>query len=307
MALRTLDLGSINEPLLIFGGPYSNLQATRALRRQAEALGIPATRAICTGDVVAYCASPKETIAELQAWGCHVLQGNCEASLGQQAEDCGCGFTEGSTCSLLSVQWYRYASSRIDESERTWMQALPQRIELRFGSLKTVVVHGAVSSINRFIFASTPASELLAEMSLVDADIIIAGHSGIPFTRRLQTLHGEAKLWHNAGVIGMPANDGQTQVWYSLIQSSRLTVEPDELTRKDQSEGLADKQLPAIKHLPLAYPAEEAQARMRAVGISNGYADALTSGLWPSEDILPEFERTQRGIPIRPEHCWQQG
>ena len=41
-------------PLLVFGGPYSNLQATRAVLDEAARRGIPAERVICTGDVVAY-------------------------------------------------------------------------------------------------------------------------------------------------------------------------------------------------------------------------------------------------------------
>jgi TPP-dependent trihydroxycyclohexane-1,2-dione (THcHDO) dehydratase len=37
----TLYLGSINEPLMIFGGVYSNLQAAEALRDIAEKNNIP--------------------------------------------------------------------------------------------------------------------------------------------------------------------------------------------------------------------------------------------------------------------------
>jgi len=46
-----LDLG--DGPALIFGGPYSNLQATEALLAEAAALGVPADRTVCTGDVAA--------------------------------------------------------------------------------------------------------------------------------------------------------------------------------------------------------------------------------------------------------------
>jgi hypothetical protein len=45
----------VEAPLLVFGGPYSNLGAVLAMRARASDLGIPASRSICTGDVVAYC------------------------------------------------------------------------------------------------------------------------------------------------------------------------------------------------------------------------------------------------------------
>lgn len=52
------DLGDLDGPVLVFGGPYSNLQATRALIARADQLGVPSQNLICTGDVVAYCGDP---------------------------------------------------------------------------------------------------------------------------------------------------------------------------------------------------------------------------------------------------------
>ena len=41
------------------------------------------------------------------------------------------------------------------------------------------------------------------DLFLGGVDGLVAGHCGLPFT---QTIDG--RLWHNPGVIGMPANDG---------------------------------------------------------------------------------------------------
>lgn len=76
------ELGDLSGPILIFGFPYSNLAATRAMRERAEELGIPPERTLCTGEVVAYCAQPEETVALIRDWGIAVVQGNCEESLG---------------------------------------------------------------------------------------------------------------------------------------------------------------------------------------------------------------------------------
>ncbi len=90
-------------------GPTGNLQATRALLAEAEALGIPPEHMLCSGDLVAYCADPQATADLIRAASIPVVMGNCEESLGEDAEDCGCGFTPGSSCDMLSVQRYRYA------------------------------------------------------------------------------------------------------------------------------------------------------------------------------------------------------
>ncbi|MGC8476959.1 MAG: radical SAM protein, partial [Acetobacteraceae bacterium] len=58
-----------DEPVLIFGGCYSNLQATRALLAAAERWRIPPERMICTGDVIAYGADPAATLALIRDAG----------------------------------------------------------------------------------------------------------------------------------------------------------------------------------------------------------------------------------------------
>ena len=81
-----------NEPVLVFGGCYSNVQATQALLAEARRLGVPPRRMICTGDVIAYGANPRETLALIREAGIATVMGNCEESLAADAGDCGCGF-----------------------------------------------------------------------------------------------------------------------------------------------------------------------------------------------------------------------
>lgn len=77
----------------------------------------------------------------------------------------------------------------------------------------TNVVHGSFKETGRFIFKSTPWNEKREEFEASNADIIIGGHSGLPFSDRKDN-----KLWFNPGVIGMPANDGTPRVWYGVAE-----------------------------------------------------------------------------------------
>src|ERR1700730_11617469 len=129
-------------PLLVFGGPYSNLRAVAALQAVASELGLPAERCICTGDVVAYCVEPEETVAAMRDWGCLVIAGNCEEQLAAGAGDCGCGFEAGTECDRLAKDWYAFANERISEPSRAWMAALPKTLTFTFGGLSFRVVHG---------------------------------------------------------------------------------------------------------------------------------------------------------------------
>ncbi|MDV7340621.1 metallophosphoesterase family protein [Terasakiella sp. A23] len=260
---------NISGPLLVFGGPYSNLEALKAIREVANVRNIPADHVLCTGDVVAYCADAKACADEIRDWGIAVVMGNCEESLGEGANDCGCGFEEGTGCDLLSKQWFDHASKQLDADDCSWMANLPRSIDLRFTPFKMRAIHGGVDQINKFVFASQ--KDVIAdELRMADVDIVLAGHCGLPFAKQV----GD-QYWINAGVIGMPANDGGAHTWYCLI-------EPDE-------RGLD------VSFHQLSYDFAMTADKMRAQGLAEGYASALSSGLWPSLDVLPEVEKKNQG------------
>jgi len=264
----------ITGQLLVFGGPYSNLEATEAILKEAHRRAIVPGNIICTGDLVAYCAEPQGVIDLLRGSGIHIIMGNCEESLAAQAADCGCGFAEDSACAVLSAQWYAFADRHVDAESRIWMSSLPRQLELEINGRRLAVVHGGVTSINRFIF-ETSDKAIEEELAASGCDGVIAGHCGLPFTR-----HIRGHLWRNAGVIGMPANDGTKRVWFSV------------LTPLDH--GIL------IEHHPLEYDSVSAAAKMRQRGLPEDYAAALETGLWPSCDILPAMELEARGRQLRP-------
>ncbi len=278
--VNTIDLGSIDAPLLVFGGPYGNLEAMAALIAAAARLDIPGTRAICTGDVVAYGADPQAVVDLVRSWGCAVVMGNCEESLALDAADCGCGFAEGSACAALSAQWFSATGRDLDSDARRWMGGLPRRVDCTLAGRRLAAIHGGVARINQFVFASTDAAEKTHQLDLVGADGIVAGHCGVPFTQVI-----DGRLWHNSGALGMPANDGTARVWFSV-----LTPEADAIM---------------VSHHALAYDHRAAADKMRTRGYPLEYAASLGSGLWPSCDILPAHERGLRGQALVPgRHVW---
>jgi len=268
-----LDLGFLHGPIMLFGGPYSNLEATQAAKTQAERMGIDPHHCLCTGDVVAYGADPKATVDLVRSWGIHVVQGNCEQALAQNAEHCGCGFELGSTCAALSEQWYPHANNNLDITRRKWMGALPRLIRFQYAEKSVSVIHGGVEHSNQFVFASTNAEEKKRQTNAIRADVIVAGHAGLPFTHTLDN----GAIWHNAGAIGLPANDGTPDTWFSLLSET--------------ANGLM------LTHHRLPYDHQKSASRMRQEGLVEGYAKALECGLWPSLDVLPAAERALGGNP----------
>lgn len=262
--------------VLVFGGPYGNLQATGAVLREASRRGILSSNIICTGDLAAYCGKPRETIALVRDEGIHVVMGNCDEQLGNGAEDCACGYATGSACDLLSAQWYTYANSQLTDEDRRYLQTLPKRLDVVIAGLTLAVIHGSASKINAYVFQSAPVGVLRDELALAGTDGVIGGHSGLPFARIV-----DSKLWLNAGVVGMPANDATARVWYALLTPSAGGI--------------------LVETCALDYDFEAAQADMLAAGLPSAYREALGSGIWPSNDVLPDVERRQEGITLKPE------
>lgn len=273
------NLGDIQRPVLVFGGPYSNLQATQALLDQARQLGIGANHILCTGDVVAYAGDPAKTTDAVMNSGMHVLMGNCEESFGFDSDDCGCGFDEGSACDLLSRQWYAHANSELTPVHRAWMRSLPRQIRFEMSGQRIALVHGGVDDISRWIFASTPADIKGDEFERVartgPVDIVVGGHSGLPFIDQMID-----KLWLNAGVIGMPANDGTPRTWYMVLQPREGGIE--------------------IELCSLSYDHQSAASRMEDLNLAGAYAETLVNGLWPNMDVMNPEERDLVGQALTP-------
>src|ERR1019366_8079801 len=207
-----VPLMRFNAPIAIFGGCYSNLEATVALIQQIDRLGISASHRICTGDVVAYGADAEACVELVRSAAEHVVMGNCEESLAAAKADCGCGFPEGSPCQRLSAAWFAHADRQISPESRSWMATLPQRIDVQIGGARLAVVHGGMEQINQFMFASTSGKIKASQLNHTKGDGVIGGHCGVPFS---QSVAG--RLWHNSGAVGMPANDGTPRIWFSII------------------------------------------------------------------------------------------
>jgi len=257
------DLGQLNGPIVLFGGPYSNLQALEALFERARALGVGPERMICTGDVVAYCADAFAVSERMWSSGVPVVAGNCEKQLATRAKNCGCGFEDGSACDLLSVGWYGYASAQISDVQCRWMGQAPDIISFVNAGKRYAVIHGGHHDIARFIWPVSSEAVFDEEWQAVERSIgpidkIIAGHCGVPFER--QTPRG---AWINAGVIGMPPNDGAPQTRFAVLDTGRVTFHT------------------------LDYDHVGAASAMEQTGLTQGYHSALLTGYWPSEDVLP--------------------
>lgn len=267
------DLGVLNGKVLVFGGVYSNLPALERLQELAGTLGIPAGNVLCTGDVVGYCAEPEACVQRIRDWGIPVIAGNVELQLRDGEADCGCNFNEGSRCDLFSRQWYPYAQAQLSADSLAWMRQLPNHLRFRYAGARVYVLHGSFFDTSGYVFRSTPWETKQANFEAAEAEVILGGHCGLPFHHARNGL-----LWLNAGVIGMPANDGTPRVWYLVLDDAGAELR--------------------FEHLSFLYDHESAALRMETERLPREYSETLRSGIWDNCEILPEVETGMQGVEL---------
>jgi hypothetical protein len=252
--------------IAVFGGVYNNHRALEALLEKAGADGIDAL--YCLGDFGGFGPNPEAVWPLLERGNVLAIQGNYEQSLASGHEDCNCGYTDPRDNHFAELS-YRYTAANSSADFKRWMGSLPLRRRVRLGGREFLMVHGSPRRINEFLFDSTSPDPFLE--TLLDqegADGLLFTHTGLHWHRRLAS----GRVVANVGVIGRPANDGRTAVWYTLVETAG-----DELS---------------ISHLPLEYGHQGLIEEMRAEKLPEEFIETIATGWWTTcLEVLPAKER----------------
>jgi hypothetical protein len=252
--------------IAVFGGVYNNHLALSALLADAAVRDVDAI--YCLGDLGGFGPNPEKVWPLLTEGGVRAIQGNYEESLASGHEDCNCGYTDPRDNHFAELS-YRYTERRCSPEFKAWMGALPPRRRVRVGDRELLLVHGSPRRINEFLFESTsPVPFLEVMLDRERCDGLLCTHSGLQWHRRLPS--GRDAV--NVGVIGRPANDGRTNVWYCVLE--------------ERGEDLG------VELVPLPYDYEALAAEMRGEELPEEFVETVTSGWWTTcLEILPARER----------------
>ncbi len=254
--------------IAVFGGVYSNHFALSALLEDAARRGAEAV--YCLGDLGAFGPNPEKVRPLLEAGGVRSIQGNYEESLATGREDCNCGYTDPRDNHFAEIS-YRYTAANCSPEFKAWMGTLPARRRVRVGERELLLVHGSPRRINEFLFHSTspvPFLEVLLTQNRCDG--LLSTHTGLHWHRRLPS--GRDVV--NVGVIGRPANDGATHVWYALLEERGGEL--------------------GVELLPLPYDHQGLADEMRRERLPEEVVETILSGWWTTcLEILPARERAR--------------
>ena len=230
----------------IFGGVYSNHIALRAAIDDAKKRGCEAM--FCLGDLGAFGPNPDKVFPILIDAGVVTIQGNYDHSIGNDLPDCQCGYTDPADNHYARLS-YQYTFNKTNSQWRPWLAGLAREIRFEVGGKRVLCCHGSPRRANEFLWESTTPTHLLEKFCEdYRADVIVATHTGLPWTRELS----DGRMFVNCGVLGRPANNGTTRVGYSILdlnghQYNELEYDHEALAREMEAEKLPDAFVETIR------------------------------------------------------------
>jgi predicted phosphodiesterase len=249
----------------LFGGIYSNYLALEAALGDARRRGLDAV--YCLGDIGAFGPYPDRAYPHLRDGGVQCIQGNYDNSLAEGLADCQCGYTDPRDNHFARIS-YEYTFHNTSAGNKAWLGTLPTQRRLELGKHRLLLCHGSPRSTNEFLWESTSSThflDFLAERH--DADVICTTHTGIKWHRPLS----RDRHFVNVGVLGRPENDGQTRVWYTILE---------------------DRPELQVSFVPVEYNHRQLANDMRSEKLPEEFVETILTGWWTTcLEVLPGKER----------------
>lgn len=249
-----------------FGGIYSNYLALEAALADARRRGVEAI--YCLGDFGAFGPHPNRSLEILRESEIICIQGNYDNSIGNRLEDCQCGYTDPRDNYFAQLS-YDYTLANTAAEHCQWMRGLPEQLRIELGPLRVLLSHGSPRKMNEFLWESTTSThflDFLAEEH--EADLLLVTHTGIKWHR---SLSGGRHLV-NVGVLGRPENDGQTNVWYTLLEHDGSDLK--------------------VEFVPVDYDHNCLAHEMQGERLPEEFIETVRTGWWTTcLEILPSKER----------------
>ena len=196
----------------IFGDIHANFPSLEAVFQDIQARGLD-DNVYCLGDLVGYGTFPNEVIAAIRRRDIPTIMGNYDQGVGQSSDDCGCAYRTPEARALgdRSIAWSNRHTT--DENKAYLRDLLPQ-IRLQLDDLRVLLAHGSPRRINEYLYEDRPDASLERIMEQAGADVLVVGHTHIPYHRVLPS----GRHVVNAGSVGKP-KDGDPRACYIRISA----------------------------------------------------------------------------------------
>ena len=267
--------------LAFFGGIYNNYVALEAAIADAKRRG--AERLYCLGDLGAFGPHPDRVFPLLHEHSVCCIQGNYDNSIGNDRQDCQCGYTDPRDNYFAQIS-YEYTYENTSQVNRDWLRQLPTELRFEIDGIRLLLCHGSPRQTNEFLWESTTSTQFLDRLAKEHhADFVLGTHTGIHWQRELSS----GGQFVNVGVLGRPENDGKTNVWYVIVDTESSSGAGESASRF----GRAGRS-PSCEFVPLLYDHDRLAQEMREEKLPDEFVETILTGWWSTcLEVLPGKER----------------
>jgi putative phosphoesterase len=192
---------------------HGNLPALEAAVADAKARG--AKRIICAGDMTGYGPFPDEVCLFLKEQRIPAIIGNYDQKVIEVAKR---GVSAAAKMKQKKRKILLWTLAHLGDQARRYLAGLPENLSLGLpGGHKLLLVHGSPISMDDAVYPSITARGLDAKLGDSRPDILVCGHTHIPFVKRIGGV-----LLVNCGSAGQPI-DGDPRPAYALVFTAPAT------------------------------------------------------------------------------------
>jgi putative phosphoesterase len=257
--------------IALIGDVHGNLPALEAVLDQAHEQEVEAIWNV--GDFVGYGASPNQVIDRLRQEDAVSITGNYDLKILRFKKKRKAWRKKKQSQKFLAFQWTR---DILTKKNRRYLRSLPKERCLQVEGVCILLTHGSPASEKEHLTPDTPDERLRELASMVEADVIICGHSHRPFARSVDGVH-----FINTGSVGRP-DDGDPRACYAVLEIGR-----------------ASDQDVRARHHRVTYDVGEAVAAIREEGLPEPFAQMMIQG-YALDDVMEAPETWHTPAPSAP-------
>jgi len=231
---------------------HGNLPGLEAAVADAKAHG--AEQIVCVGDLTGYGPFPDDVCRFLAKWEIPSIIGNYDLKVMEAAKRGKSSMKKMKAKKLKILSW---TVKNIGKQSLRFLTGLPANIDMQLPTGHHVlVVHGSPLSADDAVYPSITRQGLDKKLGDARPDILISGHTHIPFVKRFPGM-----LVVNCGSVGHPI-DGDPRPSYALIQAEKGNEPHGSIIRFDYD---CKKTIAALKKtdLPKALQKDFAEGNKR--------------------------------------------
>jgi len=233
--------------IALIGDVHANLPALEAVLTHAQSQDAQVIWNI--GDFVGYGAFPDEVVSRLRDLDAVSILGNYDRKVLRVVKKQTKWKDKKSAEKMLAFVW---AYEHLSPANRDYLKSLPEEWLLEWEGWTVMLTHGSPASREEHLSPETPVERLRELGNLTAAEIVVHGHSHIPYARKV-----DQTWWINTGSVGRP-DDGDPRACYAILR-------------------LAPREI-SVNHFRLEYDLEAAVEGIRRNRLPESFALMLING-----------------------------